>query len=1373
MVGSTIKVVATAESGNTFESAETEEVGVYEALEILSAEQIAKDKVQVTFSAPATADDKLTVKKGATEQSFTEAFDDDTYLTKTLTFKNNLATGTYTVTLTPADEDVDPSSVEFEAKSSTKANRLEIENKYLVMKDGNFKEGYFFIKGYNEFDEEINLSGLTLNVAPSDSVSYDSSTGKVTVKYANPGYAVVKNVSVFAQYTGKNGDIVTCQETLEVTTIGYPSEIEFGDVKKDGTPRSDGRITIAELGSNKYYVELNSVKDQYGNELSAKDLNDLKTAGFLTVIPDSNSPIYFGTNATPFTTKGDKVVVFLTPSNGLPGAGQLMITGAGGTFSKDILIEDDPYIASLSVTVPDLYENAWSDEFSFEAVDQYSDEINLYDFVPADGETLQTLTFKDMNHQVNKPTTITAEALGTWKVKKDTVKKTFKITYLPKGTEKSIVTFTTLPAGLLATNVQTATIGAKGKGALIVPQTSAATIEFGGTSNISSYIQFKDANGKIMDRLDPADAKTKYPKFIGGADAAAIKTNAKIADKDITSWVWTVSEDKLAEDSTQGNTVVTTALAAEKYDADGVIDGNITNTANVLAVSAASPVANYYVTLLGGDGTNYKVLDSQTFRFVYVPTSLNNVKYKVNDTSKMLLYAAPGSEDKEEIKVTATNDAGESWTVPAAQISLTPEAPFTSDGNKVVGDIANKQGKGTLDVKVYVDSYDAREGIIAVDTVKIAYDDADPVATSTSIGLETTDALTNGTVPEGSDWKPAGVLDLTSGAANAVVTMNDGAFQITGATVWNDTFTASIKDQYGVTMKNSTVKMNGYEMGVAPATTLANKDKGNFVITNGTQKIDLDLTSGVGGVTINKPVYTASTTVNTGKDLVDALIAAAKSDKKDTITVGGTIDDVPANITIAAGDTLVIPAPYVVETAKNVTNNGTIRGELDADGNVDPAKCGTLRINNAIIDGPTDGYGVVYLGGTSLELIGATVSGHLRLAGRIELSGNVTFDKSADTSVQVVTGSTLDIAKDSTVDFGDGIEVVGDTAGTAIPTGTLEVTVDGTNAGTDVKEIVSDGGQVEVDTTGETATVTAADKAVLDALTAINAAKMLGSGDAYTPGESATLEDISEHYTLVGTLVSALEADANSETLTDLITTEEHYTSVQAALTDYDAVVDYTKTLKGSVEEAAGDRITGELSAVGEALGELTTDGIKAGTESEPSAADMFEEMYTSIFGEGGDADTFDGLGIKDGEGKAVTVATIIANAGDSDSYKDLDPNALPEVVELLGMTVTVKGDTLTFSGVSKGDQVKVTLPEGTEDLTVGKMDKSAIKISASKAVTGPVVLTVTIKPSEGTNFTRVLTYKVTAAADTENPEAFVATIASADSTDKIAAVTD
>ena len=953
LVGMYVKVTVTAEDEETASDVTTEPVGVYEELEILSAEQIAKDKVQVTFSAPATADDKLTVKKGATEQSFTEAFDDATYMSKTLTFKNNLATGTYTVTLTPADKDVDPSTVEFEAKSSTKADRLEIENKYLVMKDGNFKEGYFFIKGYNEFDEPINLSGLTLNVAPSDSVSYDSSTGKVTVKYANPGYAVVKNVSVFAQYTGKNGDIVTCQETLEVTTIGYPSEIEFGDVKKDGTPRSDGRITIAELGSNKYYVELNSVKDQYGNELSAKDLNDLKTAGFLTVIPDSNSPIYFGTNATPFTTKGDKVVVFLTPSNGLPGAGQLMITGAGGTFSKDILIEDDPYIASLSVTVPDLYENAWSDEFSFEAVDQYGDEINLYDFVPADGEYLQTLTFKDMNHQVVKRTTITAEALGTWKVKKDTVKKTSKITYLPKGTEKSIVTFTTLPAGLLATNVQTATIGAKGKGALIVPQTSAATIEFGGTSNISSYIQFKDANGKIMDRLDPADAKTKYPKFIGGADAAAIKTNAKIADKDITSWVWTVSEDKLAEDSTQGNTVVTTALAAEKYDADGVIDGNITNTANVLAVSAASPVANYYVTLLGGDGTNYKVLDSQTFRFVYVPTSLNNVKYKVNDTSKMLLYAAPGSEDKEEIKVTATNDAGESWTVPAAQISLTPEAPFTSDGNKVVGNIAAKQGKGTLDVKVYVDSYDAREGIIAVDTVKIAYDDADPVATSTSIGLETTDARTNGTVPEGSDWKPAGVLDLTTGTAAANVTMDNGAFKITKATVWGDTFTASIKDQYGVTMKDSTVKMNGYEMGSDDAKTLTAGQKGNFVITNGTQKIDLDLTSGVGGVTINKAVGAASTTAKNQKSLERALDKAYGNGTHDTIT----LDD-PTTFTLnnalqlEAGDTLILSSDADVTTKGGDVINGALisNGNLTLGGNMTIGAKGSVT-NNADFNG--------------------------------------------------------------------------------------------------------------------------------------------------------------------------------------------------------------------------------------------------------------------------------------------------------------------------------------------------------------------------------------------------------------------------------------
>ena len=50
MVGAApIKVVVTAENGNTFESEETAEVGVYEALNSLSAEQTGKNKVQVTF----------------------------------------------------------------------------------------------------------------------------------------------------------------------------------------------------------------------------------------------------------------------------------------------------------------------------------------------------------------------------------------------------------------------------------------------------------------------------------------------------------------------------------------------------------------------------------------------------------------------------------------------------------------------------------------------------------------------------------------------------------------------------------------------------------------------------------------------------------------------------------------------------------------------------------------------------------------------------------------------------------------------------------------------------------------------------------------------------------------------------------------------------------------------------------------------------------------------------------------------------------------------------------------------------------------------------------------------------------------------------
>jgi hypothetical protein len=135
---------ATAVSAVAVQKANSAEIAVTEA------KQVGMAKIQVKFNQKITAADKITVKKGTNEQTIdTALFDDDSWTSQTITLKNNLSAGTYTVTLTPADTTQKATSKEIVAKS-TALTKIEFLNNFLVMADATYSEGYTFVKGYND-----------------------------------------------------------------------------------------------------------------------------------------------------------------------------------------------------------------------------------------------------------------------------------------------------------------------------------------------------------------------------------------------------------------------------------------------------------------------------------------------------------------------------------------------------------------------------------------------------------------------------------------------------------------------------------------------------------------------------------------------------------------------------------------------------------------------------------------------------------------------------------------------------------------------------------------------------------------------------------------------------------------------------------------------------------------------------------------------------------------------------------------------------------------------------------------------------------------------------------------------------------------------
>ena len=1063
--GMYIKVTVTAEDEETASDVTTEPVGVYEALEILSAEQKAQKEVEVTFSAPVTDKDKLTVTKGGNAVEFTRSLDAD-FLGATLTFTDALTTGTYTVTLTPADTTVDPSSVTFEAEKA-KLKEIVFLNKVLVMKDHLYNEGYAYIEGRDQFGKKMHLSGLNVVSGVGTFQSYDDETGKITIVDSDAvaekktgAFLTIKEVPVFVQYqTGT--EVITGQETLTVSSRAFLASMEFGEVKKN-SEAAEKRLTLNELRSNLWYIEILNAKDQYGDALSADDLNDQadKANPVLFVIPGDTGAFY---KTGKFGTLNNKTVLWLlgdanskpTTESGMT----LTITGASGEkFStpEPIVIYDNPYINELTVDYPDLYEGMTeSKKLNFTAVDQYEDPINLWDFKPSlkltNAEDVAKhnaapvydntkLVFDDVNGMTGVKTEISVSGGPVFRtVEYDTKAKEFKVTIDTNGTEaKHMAVFTTTTAGAQV-RTQTVTIGERGSASVIDSSfPSVKTLDPTGSWNINKDIKFIDVNGNTMTRNKN---NTLYPYFINGKELcmstdgnAADYEETKVTDDALKSdqkpnkYVWTVSKTKITD---AASALATANSATAGFDSDGEVKED------------AGDSSDYYVTVFGKFGDKYYILDSKSVRV----TNKDGHAVKVDAVEPSdTLYADPTSKDSIGFKVKLTNKVGETWEESATSVTVGGIFAGTTDGATVNGNIASALSANTtatVPVSVY-------RGGDLVGTVTMKYSNVAPVATKTVFKYDVVATGNNGEelgragVKFDNDLEDTEFIAGTTaaGVAKEEYKIADGVLTITNANNFGDTFTASVQDQYGQNMPGTVFYLNGNKQTSANAGDTVPIKRNVWEFKNDTKGTAFYMTS-KGGKIVSVTSTGETTTVTTGAELVTALVKAGSSAAAETIVVNSVITEVPANITIAEGDTLVIPAGYSVTTTKNVTNNGTIRGEYDTDGafkdkvNPNGTKCGTLSVKGTNITtgaATLTGDGDIYLYGHSLELSNVNVTGDLNIFGRVALSNEVVI--SSDIALDgtmvaaagtkfTIEGGSITLAEDTTLDLSEANSYTG------------------------------------------------------------------------------------------------------------------------------------------------------------------------------------------------------------------------------------------------------------------------------------------------------------------------------------------------------------
>ena len=1042
MIGSTIKVVVTAENGNVFESDETEEVGVYDELEILSAEQTAQYTAEVTFSAPISADDKLEVTKGGNKVEFKSAIDSDK-LGAELTFTDALTDGEYTVTLTPADKDVDPSSVTFEGQK-TVLYEIVFLSKELVMKDHYYNEGYAYIEGRDQWGKKKNLSGINVISGVGTFKSYDSDTGKITIKDdtvaddKTGAFLTIKEVPVFVQYQ-EGSTVISENETLTVSTRAYVDELSFGEIKKNSTETAK-RLTLDELASGLYYVEILDAKDQYGNALSADDLQDQVEDKVLFVIPGDTGAFY---TTGKFGELNGKTVLWLSDNNGdaKPGKMDLSITGAGGkTFTKEgIEIFDNPYIDTLTVDYPDLYEAMTeSKKLNFSAIDQYVDDVNLWDFRPvsnSDGGTRNiggtTLVFGDQNAMTTRRTEIKISGGALFNiVEYDTKAKEFKVTINVKGMKaKEMAVFTVTTAGTKV-STHTITIGEKGAAAKIAssfpstkkldPAATNSNLGWSKTWNINSDIAFTDVNGNAMTR----NKNNKYyPYFVDGdlvfgqietgdatADDDEIATTALANDAVIDKFVWTVSKQKITNAaSAYAQLTAKGANQVGGFDDDGEVRVH------------EGTAEDFYITLFAVSGDKYYIVDSASTRVSGIEDSVE----KKDIVAPGKLYAAKNSTDTEGFKVKLTNTVGESWNVDATSVVAGGIFAGLESDNTISGKIASDLPGGTTattPVSVYY-------GGELIGTTDLTYTNVTPVPTTTKFKYYVQDPTTN----DGTDANELGrsgkkydkdLTDTEFQAVNGATYSVNAAGELTieDANELGDTIKGWVVDQYDQPIAGTVVYLNGTKV-TNGMDVLAKRNVWEF--KNDNQGKAFYVTEGAGTTVSVKGTTTVNSQAGLAAAMADAGITEVHVAFGDAQKPAVLPDAITKNIVIDQGFVAQTEGTAAAATALSAGVDLTVSGTLVVKDNIESA------VGDEVIleDGAVLDFGVGYTidclsvpgksvvidvdtaGNTIVKSF--TVSGHAVITGGKLTTGNGVYTG----TVVNITGTSIDIAKGASVEL--------------------------------------------------------------------------------------------------------------------------------------------------------------------------------------------------------------------------------------------------------------------------------------------------------------------------------------------------------------------
>ena len=1029
MLGEVISVIVTIDDVEYTDS--TLPVTVMGELQILSAEQTGAATIEVELNKPVDTGYTFTVTKGSTSQTITTAFD-DLGTTAKITLGTAIQDAEYTVKVAnnTDKEDFDEAVVDGEIAKLASIDFLGDE---LILSDATLTKASTTLVGYNNFDEKVALTGSLTITSTKGVAKYTASTNKVEVDTsATAGllFSPGETVTLTGVYTAGT-TILQVSKGLTVSARAALTEFEVGELTTTNKNLQGKDVTIDNLKTNSYYFPVEVAKDQYGNDLSADDLDKMlvtttATTGNLYINPYLPTGSYAYVNGFVELADGTIAMQIYKGSLSSPGTQPINITAVNGyQGSLEVDVIDNPYIASLTVSAPTFYDGEKA-EITISAVDQNGDAYDLFGKVAGVSDGGKQLDFKDKNNLTTVSSYINVSD-GVFSYKENSIKKT--VTFFYTGTNS-----TTQPKNVVAT-IMPASAFASNQTWTVQPSTTVAGIKsFDKKLNVgvsgviptgtNTNFTWLSSSGAALDNTADYSKIPSYTNNVAAEAAAGYYYSVAV------NAGWTV---------TSGNVVAPASITTSN------------NTATIT-------VSLYYLETPGAT-PKYSEIAKKTFTATAFDGAAKSYSAKLASGSE-LLNATANSGDSTSFSVTEYDAQGmANPTAPTYTVTVTDDLGVS--GTKVVPGSASAKAKGIAVATIWV-------GGKAVATVDVPYDVAAPAAQSVSTYDE--------------DNKKTSTKDTFDAVTDMTLNSNGSLSLVDSLT----NYTLSIVDQYNMPMKNTDWKLGGTALTTGTLTTVLNttliansaKISGSWAIT---------------GAPINviNNASSANYNVDTEDALASAFTKAANDPANNTIkitkdialTAGGLA---AGTYTIASGDKLEIPSGVVFD-ATALTNAVTLKiangGTIKLNGTLKDST--NFAINN---DGAIKGSGhytqTNYTQGTtgSINLTGATweikaaptISGGT-IGGNIEIAGGVAVDFSNATEVNEDQPIAL-LGTTGSVKLPAGVEV-----GIATSTGAVytvdtaaggAATVTATTGIPTVTSTEATGGTVITAPTGDTVTTT-------------------------------------------------------------------------------------------------------------------------------------------------------------------------------------------------------------------------------------------------------------------------------------------------------------